>query len=207
MPAKNPRLTITIEPTLHAQLRRLSELTGNSQSGLISELLDGAGPTLDRVIKVLEIAQDAKDAIRGKLADEMDAAQAKVEAQLGLALDAFEDMSAPLIDMAETIERRSRKRLQVEAEGREARALGRKLAPAGRPGRTASPTRPVIRGGKSDSAGVPTPLSNRGVRSDLTTGGKQATMRAPAELKQKSYKPKSRPKTLDKTTAQKGAGK
>ena len=207
MATKNPRITITVEPSLHAQLRRLSELTGNSQSALVGELLDGAGPTRERVIKVREIAQTAQDSIKGKLAAEMDAAQAKVEAQLGLALDAFEDMSAPLIDMAETIERRSRKRLQVEAEGREARALGRKLAPAGRPGRTASPTRPVIRGGKSDSAGVPTPLSNRGVRSTPKKGKNPATARVSGELLRESYKHANHAKKLDETTVKKGARK
>ena len=195
MATKNPRITITVEPSLHAQLRRLSELTGNSQSALVGELLDGAGPTLERVIKVLEIAQTAKDSIKGKLAAEMDAAQAKVEAQLGLALDAYEDMATPLLDIAEAIDRRSRRRPQGQA-------LAGREAGAGSAEKGAPP-----RGERASARTAPTPLSNRGVRSDLTTGGKQATMRAPAELKQKSYKPKSRPKTLDKTTAQKGAGK
>ena len=193
--AKNPRLTITIEPTLHAQLRRLSELTGNSQSALIAELLEGAGPTLDRVIKVLELAQNAKDAIKGKLAEEMDAAQAKVEAQLGLALDAFDDMSAPLIDIAETIERRARRRTQGQAVA--GRAAGAGSAEKGAP----------RRGGRASARTVLTPISNRGVRSDLEAGKKRATMRVSGELLRESYKHGTGTQKLDKTTVKKGARK
>ena len=59
MPAKNPRLTITLQPVLAAQLRRLSELTGNSQSALIAELLEGSEPIFTRMIQVLEAAEQA----------------------------------------------------------------------------------------------------------------------------------------------------
>ena len=79
MPAKNPRLTITLQPSLAAQLRKLSELTGNSQSSMIGELLEGSGPVFDRMIQVLEAAKKAKEAMRGRLADDMEQAQANVE--------------------------------------------------------------------------------------------------------------------------------
>ena len=84
MPAKNPRLTITLQPTLAAQLRKLSELTGNSQSGLIGELLEGSGPVFDRLIQVLEAAKTAKASMKGKITEDMQAAQAKVEGALGM---------------------------------------------------------------------------------------------------------------------------
>ena len=54
------RLTITLQPTLAAQLRKLSQLTGNSQSALIGELLEGSGPVFDRMIQVMEAAKTAK---------------------------------------------------------------------------------------------------------------------------------------------------
>jgi hypothetical protein len=91
MPAKHPRLTITLRPELHARLRRLSELTQNSQSALVSQLLDGAEETLDRVIGLLEAASQATDDLRGRLAKDMHTAQVRIEQQLGLAL---EDVSA-----------------------------------------------------------------------------------------------------------------
>ena len=87
MPAKNPRLTITMQPGLHALLRRLSELTGQSQSALIFELLDGSAPVLNRVIRLIEASNDAKSELRGRLALDMAAAQKRIEIQLGLGLE------------------------------------------------------------------------------------------------------------------------
>lgn len=144
MPAKNPRLTITLEPTLSAQLRRLSELTGNSQSKLIAEMLEGSTPVFARLIQVLEAAQTAKESIRGKVAEDMGDAQARVEKQLGLILEDFDQTTAPLLQEAEAITRRARKRT-----GRASASVSAAPAPAA---------------GGLVSASV-TPPSNRGVRS------------------------------------------
>jgi hypothetical protein len=149
MPAKYPRLTITMRPGLHALLRRLSELTGQSQSALIFELLDGAEPVLSRVIRLLEAATLAKEEMRGKLAHEMQGAQERIEHQLALSLDAIgEDDVGELLQDVDGPRRRRRKA-----------ARGAPLAgvPGGLPAE-------------------PTPLSNRGVRS-LTNTGKVHTLR------------------------------
>src|SRR5450830_179721 len=121
MPAKNPRLTITLQPVIAAQLRRLAELTGNSQSALIAELLDGTSPVFDRVIRVLEAAQQAQNSIKGSLAHSLD------------------DAPLPLLADLETVKRRSRRTPRRDL--RERVAPGREVA-------------------------EPTPMSNRGVRSD-----------------------------------------
>ena len=137
MPTANPRLTITLEPAIAACLRRLSEVTGNSQSKLIAELLEGSVPVFERVIATIEAAKSASDEIRGKLASDMQAAQSRVETQLGFALDEFDGATAPLLDAAEAVKRRAR-----QGTGARARSAGR---PA--------------------TAGPSTPMSNRGVRS------------------------------------------
>lgn len=139
MATKNPRLTITLQPSLAAQLRRLSELTGNSQSSLIAELLEGSGPVFDRMIKVMEAAKTAKEAMRGKIAGDIEAAQSKIEGALGVALEGFDSFTGSLLDEAETVTRRARR------QG--AASVAR--APAGGLG-----------------AAAPTPISNRGVRYD-----------------------------------------
>ena len=92
MATKKPRLTITLDPDLSESLRRLSELTGNSQSSLISEMLSGSGPVLEKMITVLEAAQVAKDAIKGRITRGLDDAQGKFEQALGLAFDGFDDI-------------------------------------------------------------------------------------------------------------------
>lgn len=101
MATKKPRLTITLDPALSESLRRLSELTGNSQSSLISEMLSGSGPVLEKMITVLEAAQVAKDAIKGRITRGLDDAQGKFEQALGLAFDGFDDIDAALKEMAE----------------------------------------------------------------------------------------------------------
>ena len=101
MATKKPRLTITLDPDLSESLRRLSELTGNSQSSLISEMLSGSGPVLEKMITVLEAAQVAKDAIKGRITRGLDDAQGKFEQALGLAFDGFDDIDAALKQMAE----------------------------------------------------------------------------------------------------------
>ena len=108
MPTKNPRLTITLQPSLAAQLRKLSELTGNSQSGLIADLLDGTGPVFDRMIQVLEAAKTAKESIKGRMADDMERAQAKMEGALGMVLEGFDEITGSLLDEAEEVTRRGR---------------------------------------------------------------------------------------------------
>ena len=122
MPAKNPRLTITLEPSLAAQLRKLSELTGNSQSSLIGELLEGSGPVFDRMIRVLGAAKVAKESMRGKLADDMEQAQTKMEGALGMALEGFDQFTGSLLDEAEAVTRRARR--QGAASGARAPAGG-----------------------------------------------------------------------------------
>lgn len=146
MTTKNPRLTITLQPTIAAQLKELSRLTGNSQSSLIAELLDGSTAVFDRVIQVLTAAEGAKQALKGKLSEDMEQAQSRVEAQLGLVMEEFDSSTGSLIDQMEEIKRRARRQGQPEA-----------AAPAARP--------------RARSA---TPPSNRGVRYDPTTTKKIA---------------------------------
>ena len=128
-----------MQPSLAAQLRKLSELTGNSQSALIADLLEGTGPVFDRMIQVLEAAKTAKESMRGKLADDMEHAQSKMEGALGLVLEGFDEITGSLLDEAEAVTRRARRKGPA----------GAARAPAGGLG-----------------AAAPTPISNRGVRYD-----------------------------------------
>lgn len=155
MTTKNPRLTITLQPVLAAQLRRISALTGNSQSALISELLEGSTPVFTRIIQVLEAAETAKQSLKGKLADDMEHVQGRMEKQFGLALGEFEDATAPLLATLETINRRGAR-------------TGTAAQPRARPG--ASP-------------GASTPMSNRGVRYDPIATGKIAQVQRPVRAK------------------------
>jgi hypothetical protein len=106
MPTKNPRLTITLQPALAAQLRRLSELTGNSQSALIAELLEGSGPVFDRMIQVLEAADTVKQSIKGKVADDMQQAAERIDESLGLVFEGFDSLDRFLMRPKKSIAER-----------------------------------------------------------------------------------------------------
>ena len=140
MPTLNPRLTITLDPLLAAQLRRLSELTGNSQGKLIAEILEGSTEVFARLIAVLEAAKEATADMRTKTATDLAAAQTRVERQLGLVLDDFNGTTAPLLEGVEGIKRRAKRSPRVVASGSAAPEVAASIR-------------------------LPTPISNRGVRS------------------------------------------
>ena len=107
MPTKNPRLSITFKPSFIARLRRLSELTGSSQGALAAEFLEGAVPAIDRLIRLIEAAQGAKADVLEKLQSDLEKAQGRVEAQLGIVLEDADKITSTLLDQAESIPRRS----------------------------------------------------------------------------------------------------
>jgi hypothetical protein len=133
MPTANPRLTITLQPSLAAKLRRLSELTGNSQSALVSELLSGSGAVLERIIQVLEAAQSAKESMRGMVTADIEAAQAEMEKQLGLVLEMGEQVQGSLVEEMEAVRRRAAKRKsgssKAEPAGRALKGRGKRANP------------------------------------------------------------------------------
>ena len=152
MPTSKPRICVTLTEHQHQLLHRLSELTGQSQSALIFELLDGAEPVLARVIRLLEAATIAKDELRGRLSQEMHTAQERIEHQLAISLDTIGET-----DVGE---------LLADADGPKRRRRKGAIA-AGRSSDAAHAERPEA---------APTPMSNRGVRS-LTNATKVVNLR------------------------------
>ena len=57
---------------------------------LIGELLEGSGPVFDRMIQVMEAAKTAKESMRGRIAGDIEQAQARLEEGLGMALEGFD---------------------------------------------------------------------------------------------------------------------
>lgn len=146
MSTTKPRITITLEPVTALQLKRLSELTGTSQSGLVSEVLEQSQEVFSRLLVVLEAAEqarlsaeEAKRTIRKQSVKNLDDAQKRIEEQMGIVLDLFEGGTAPLLKDLEKVNRRG----------------GRKVGE---------------REHRTRSGDLSTPLSNRGVRSNLTAG-------------------------------------
>lgn len=152
MAATNPRITITLRPELHAILRRLSVLTGNSQSAIVGELLEASSDVFERMAQTLDYAEKLRaqglampEAMKGSL----ERAQHRIESQLGLALDDFKEGAGSLLEEAEKIQRRS----------------GR-------------PTGEALDGGMA-AAAPSTPISNRGVTPHPKAAKRSAHTRKP----------------------------
>jgi hypothetical protein len=84
MPTERPRLSLTLSDNLAWQLRRLSELTGTSQSALITSMLEGSDRFLWRLITTLEAAEEAKQRIPRHVSNLMAEAQGVIESKFGL---------------------------------------------------------------------------------------------------------------------------
>ena len=115
MPTKNPRLTITISEDLASQLRQLSRLTGQSQSGLIASLLAESWPVFDRMIDTLYAAERAKAEIQGKLTRDMRQAQQRIEGSIGLELAALAMDEKPSIRETAAASRKGTRKAEREA--------------------------------------------------------------------------------------------
>ena len=61
MPTSNPRITITLQPAVSAILKRVSDLTGDSQSSVVASLLEQSMPVFERLVQVLEAATLARE--------------------------------------------------------------------------------------------------------------------------------------------------
>lgn len=132
MATKNPRITITLTPELHAVLRRLSDLTSNSQSGIVAELLTSSLPVFERMCEVLDAAQKLKEhglSAPQAVRDSLDRAQAKLEGQMSLVLEAFDEGGRPLLEQAEKVGRRKAGAGGTRSAGGPAPAVRRSSTP------------------------------------------------------------------------------
>ena len=100
MSTKNPRISVMLKPSTSALLIRVGQLTKQSQSSMISEIVESAEPVFERLITVLEaallVSQQLKDDTKKHLED----AEQKLHDQLGVTLALFDEVSAPIVNEA-----------------------------------------------------------------------------------------------------------
>lgn len=61
MATKKPRITITLEPEVYLLLRSISDVSGQSMSGIVTEFLDGARPVFESMSHAFGKIKAAKD--------------------------------------------------------------------------------------------------------------------------------------------------
>jgi hypothetical protein len=108
MPTSNPRLSVTLQPSLDAILRRMSELTGQSKSAMVADLLESSVPVFERMCIVLEAAKQAQNTLKESTLQGLDDAEKKLHEQLGITMDIFHSSTLPIVEQAEEIRRRGK---------------------------------------------------------------------------------------------------
>lgn len=148
MPATNPRISVTVTPSVEAALARLSAATGQSKSSFIADLLESSMPVIERMATVIEAAKQAKDTLKSQTLKDMEEAESRLHDMLGVTMDIFNESTEPILKEADRVQRRARG-ARSEA-GRPAASR----APQGKAG-AATPTQPpyVTRGSGTPKQG------------------------------------------------------
>lgn len=72
------RITVNLGPEVYSTLKDLSALSGKSMSYLISDLMEGIIPQLNRTIEVIRAVKDAPEELRQKLSEQYEESEKKM---------------------------------------------------------------------------------------------------------------------------------
>lgn len=163
MPAANPRISVTLTPSMDAILKRLSDVSGQSKSSIVAELLETSEGVFERMAVILETAKTATQEAKERMAFNLEEAHARLVEQAGVVGDLFEEQTADLVGELEQIGRRKGK-----SAARGAREDGASATPASR----------IVRGGirQALAEAHATPLVTRGSGTPVTTPKKKGKL-------------------------------
>lgn len=147
MPTVNPRINVTLSPSLFGMVDELAKHQRVSKSMVLRELLEASEPALAQVVAMLKAAESMTEAARKRLLQDMDSTITSMEMKKDQALALAAGMTADLVAQAEAIKGR-----------RPGRQLARKRSAGG----LAVGTSAV---GDQSPAPIRPPSSNRGVKS------------------------------------------
>lgn len=147
MPTVNPRINVTLSPSLFGMVDELAKHQRVSKSMVLRELLEASEPALAQVVAMLKAAESMTEAARKRLLQDMDSTITSMEMKKDQALALAAGMTADLVAQAEAIKGR-----------RPGRQLARKRSAGGLAGGTSAV-------GDQSPAPIRPPSSNRGVKS------------------------------------------
>lgn len=117
MPTINPRVNVTLSPSLSDLVGALARHQRVSRSQVLRELLEAAEPALQRVVRMMDAVERAKGAVRGGFAEDLLRAQRTIEQDLESVLSGVDGTTGDLVAMAERIEGRRPARAQPSVVG------------------------------------------------------------------------------------------
>ena len=103
MPTENPRVNVTISPSMDALVSRLATLQRISKASVLRELLETAEPGLRHALALMEAAQDASQTAHKRLAADMERALQATERYERSMSNAFAHSLGDLVADAETV--------------------------------------------------------------------------------------------------------
>lgn len=71
MPTVNPRINVTLSPSLYGMVGELAKQQRISKSMVLRELLEASEPALAQVVAMLKAADDMNDAARQRLKQDL----------------------------------------------------------------------------------------------------------------------------------------
>ena len=90
MAKAKPRITVTLNDKSYAVLKAISDCSGQPMSTFISEMLDSARPTLERMAATFQKIKHAQDAERARFLERVDDAQSAIEPVVMATLGQFD---------------------------------------------------------------------------------------------------------------------
>ena len=165
MPTLNPRINVTLSPSLYGMVETLAKHQRVSRAMVLRELLEASEPALAQVVAMMEAAESMSQAAKKRMLQDMDQTIGKLENKAEQALALAAGVTADLVAQAESIQGRrpgahsARKRSAGDLEaGNQAPVEKRQIA-------------------------IRPPSSNRGVKSHTTATKKIAVKPSTAKTK------------------------
>lgn len=147
MPTLNPRVNVTLSPSLDSLITQLAGLERVSKSSVLRELLEAAEPSLRQAVALMEAAKGASAEARKQIVLDLDNSVKAADALQHLMLSVAANHTRDIVAEAEAIKGRRPQRAR-----RVASAVG------ARPSEGVQPE-------KASKVGKRPPISNRGVKS------------------------------------------
>ena len=171
MPTVNPRINVTLSPSLYGMVGELAKQQRISKSMVLRELLEASEPALAQVVAMLKAADDMNDAARQRLKQDLGQTIEAIESKVGSAMELAAGVTADLVAQAESIRGRR------PGVGKRSAARSRTAAPAS---------------SSSNHGGKRPPSSNRGVKSKPQATNKIALSPLPSRAKPQKPEAKNR---------------
>lgn len=103
MPTNNPRVNVTLSPSLHALVVSLAKHQRVSKSTVLREFLEAVEPQLQQAVALMDAADRVGVEARKRMADDMQQGLEEAEHAAGIALQKAAAVTRDLVDQAEAI--------------------------------------------------------------------------------------------------------